>query len=122
MTSHPTRPHHHIDFQQHLDRPFKVKQTGGPNLESKFVLNLGLKIDFTRTTYSNIDLNTKKFRPKVRTRFDRVGAEPNTRLDYDPPANDLGGMVTMNKTLSRTKEFFPIVDPIIKKAGDKEMK
>ena len=28
----------------------------------------------------------------------------------------------MNKTLSRTKDFFPIVDPIIKKAGDKEMK
>lgn len=31
-------------------------------------------------------------------------------------------MITMDKMKPRTKKFFPIVDPIIKKAGDKEMK
>jgi len=48
--------------------------------------------------------------------------EPNTRTDYDPPVHDLGGMVTMEKVLSRNRELFPIVDPAIKKAGDKEMR
>ena len=31
-------------------------------------------------------------------------------------------MVTMEKVLDRNEELFPIVDPIIKKAGDAEMK
>lgn len=31
-------------------------------------------------------------------------------------------MVPMQKVISRQKDLFPIVDPIIKKAGDKEMK
>lgn len=47
-------------------------------------LNIGTKIDFARKNKSNIDLNTKKFRSSIRTRYDRVGAEPNTSLDYGP--------------------------------------
>lgn len=31
-------------------------------------------------------------------------------------------MVTMQKVISRQKDLFPIVDPIIKKMGDREMK
>lgn len=67
-------------------------------------------------------MNTQKFRDKIRTRYDRAEPEPNTRLDYDPPKQELGGMVTMDKMKPRTHKFFPIVDPVIKKAGDKEMK
>lgn len=51
-----------------------------------------------------------------------MGPEPNTRIDYDPPANKLGGMVTMEKVIARKRELFPVVDPIIKKSGDQEMK
>jgi len=49
-------------------------------------------------------------------------AEPNTRLDYDKKEAELGGMVEMNRMIGRQEELFPIVDPIIKKAGDHEMK
>lgn len=48
-------------------------------------------------------------------------AEPNTRLDYDPTPPALPGMVEMDRGIGRSPELFPIVDPIIKKAGDKEM-
>ena len=33
-TQHPTKPSFHIDFNLHLDRPSKVRQTKGPNFES----------------------------------------------------------------------------------------
>jgi len=35
------------------------------------------------------------FRDKVRTKYDRVEPEPNTRLNIDLPASKLPGMVLM---------------------------
>ena len=29
-----------------------------------------------------MDYSTKKFRSKIKTRYDRIEPEPNTRLDY----------------------------------------
>lgn len=69
---------------------------------------------------NNINLNTSKFLSKVRQRLDRSEPEPNTRLDYDIEAPKLGINIKINRMLGRTKDFFPIVDPAIKKAGDDE--
>lgn len=49
------------------------------------LISLVLNIDPIRINISNIDLNTNKFRKKIKTRFDRMEPEPNTRIDYDPP-------------------------------------
>jgi hypothetical protein len=68
-----------------------------------------------------VNLLLGTFRDRITTRYDRVGAEPNTRLDYDPKPPALGGMVEMGRDIGRSPELFPIVDPAIKKAGDKEM-
>ena len=62
------------------------------------------------------------YRDEIKTRYDRVGPEPNTRLDYDAKAQALSGLLEMNRMQGRNPELFPIVDPAIKKAGDKEMK
>ena len=38
MTQHPTKPNFHIDFDQHLERRQKIKETKGPNFDSIFFL------------------------------------------------------------------------------------
>jgi hypothetical protein len=83
------------------------------------LLYSAFSIDYTRNSSNKINLLLQTFRDRVTTRFDRVGAEPNTRLDYDPKGPSLGGMVEMNRDIGRSPELFPIVDPIIKKAGDR---
>lgn len=64
---------------------------------------IGLNIDPVRKNDTNINLNTKKFVNKIRTRYDRANPEPFTRLDYDASEKELGGMVTMDKMLARNK-------------------
>ena len=82
---------------------------------------LAFEIDFTRIASNKINLLLGTFRDKITTRYDRVGPEPNTRLDYDPTPPGLGGLVEMDRDIGRSSELFPIVDPAIKKAGDREM-
>lgn len=56
-------------------------------------MNNPYPIDYTRIEESNINLNLKTFRDQIKTRYDRVGAEPNTRLDYDAKAQALSGLL-----------------------------
>ena len=74
--------------------------------------------EYARKDDSKINLNLKTFRDQIRTRCDRVGPQPNTRLDYDSKAQALSGLLEMNRMLGRNPELFPIVDPAIKKAGE----
>lgn len=67
----------------------------------KFYFNLEPNIDPTRINESNIDVNTKKFRSKIRTRYDRIEEEPTTRLDYSIKEPELPGMVKMEKVIDR---------------------
>jgi hypothetical protein len=87
-----------------------------------FLLISVINIDFSRKNDKNINFKLSTFRDKIRTRYDRVDPEPNTRFDITIPEKKLPRMVPMEKVISRHKELFPIVDTIIKKPGDKEMK
>lgn len=71
----------------HLDRPNFYTERIGPNMNNPY------PIDYTRIEESNINLNLKTFRDQIKTRYDRVGAEPNTRLDYDAKAQALSGLL-----------------------------
>jgi hypothetical protein len=102
-------------MDQHLDRPSFYPERLGPNV-SPFPIN------YTRPNDSKVDLNLNTFRDQIKTRYDRVGAEPNTRLEYDAKAVALSSLLEMNRMQGRSPELFPIVDPAIKKAGDAEMK
>jgi hypothetical protein len=104
---------------KHLDRPDYTPDKLGPNTTRTLIDYSAFQIDYTRTAHHKINLLLGTFRNRITTRFDRVGAEPNTRLDYDAKAPELGGMVEMDRDIGRSPELFPIVDPIIKKAGDK---
>lgn len=103
-------------MEDHLDRPDYTPNRLGPNINNPY------KIDFSRPSQANIDLNLHSFRDKITTRYDRVEPEPNTRLDYQAKAFALSGLLQMNRMQGRVPNLFPIVDPAIKKAGDAEMR
>jgi hypothetical protein len=54
-----------------------------------------INIDFSRKNDKNINFKLSTFRDKIRTRYDRVDPEPNTRLDITIPEQKLPGMVPM---------------------------
>jgi hypothetical protein len=73
-------------MKSHLDRPDYTPNRLGPNTDT-------FKIDITRPSISNIDLNLSTFRDKITTRYDRMEPEPNTRLDYEAKAFALAGLL-----------------------------
>ena len=74
QTKYPIRPHHHIDFEKHLDRPSYEPNKNGPNPEGIFYFILAPSIDLTRINKSAMNLDFSKFRTKIKTKYDRVGA------------------------------------------------
>lgn len=99
-----------------LDRPdYTPEDKMGPNTEP-------FAIEPTRVVDSKVNMNLSTFRSVVTTRFDRMDAEPNTRLEYERKAAALGGLLEMSRMQGRNAELFPVVDMIIRKAGDEEMK
>lgn len=73
------------------------------------------------TKRGNVKLHT--FRDKVRTRYDRVGELPTTRVDYDYDLNKLGHLNAgkahkFEEDKNRPEDLFPIVDPAIKRDSD----
>ena len=85
-TQYPTGPVGHVHMDKHLDRPSFYPERLGPNVNP-------YPIDYTRINQSGVDLNLKTFRDEITTRYDRVGEEPNTRLDYDTKAQALSGLL-----------------------------
>ena len=80
-----------------------IPKDWAPIHKVKLVLILVININFTRKNDKNINYKLSTFRDKVRTRYDRVDPEPNTRLDITIPEPKLPGMVLIDKVIPRTK-------------------
>ncbi len=75
MTNYPTGPKGYVQADKKQDRPDFTPDKLGPNTTQ-------FSIDMTRINKSNISIDLKNYRNKIRTRYDRIQAEPSTRLQY----------------------------------------